>query len=232
MEQIMNAVKPIQVMIVDDHKMVRDGIKASLAPANEIEIVDEADSEREALVKIADHPTLDVVIVDISLGESSGIEITKIVAQKHPNIRILALSMHDEINHIANMLEAGAIGYVLKNTGMNELIEAIKTVAAGENYFSKEVSATMMSSFMRRKGDIVAGRHSVNQASSLEDLTKREIEILRLIAEEYTNQEIADKLFISPRTVDTHRRNLILKLDAKNTAGLVRFAIKHNLVRL
>jgi DNA-binding NarL/FixJ family response regulator len=227
MEQIMNAVKPIQVMIIDDHKMVRDGIKASLAPANEIEIVDEADSETEALVKIADHPTLDVVIVDINLGESSGIEITKIVAQKYPNIRILALSMHDEINHIANMLEAGAIGYVLKNTGMNELIEAIKTVAAGKNYFSKEVSATLMNSFIRRKGNGPA-----DQASSLEELTKREIEILRLIAEENTNQEIADKLFISPRTVDTHRRNLILKLDAKNTAGLVRFAIKHNLVRL
>ena len=224
--------KPIQVMIIDDHKMVRDGIKASLAPADEIEIVDEADSKKEALVKIAGHPALDVAIVDISLGESNGVEITKIIAQTYPNIRILALSMHDEITHIAHMLEAGAMGYVLKNTSMNELIEAIKTVAAGENYFSKEVSTTLMNSFMRRKGNAPVGSHSANDASSLEDLTKREIEILKLIAEENTNQEIAKKLFISPRTVDTHRRNLILKLDAKNTAGLVRFAIKHNLVRL
>src|SRR5690606_33768405 len=120
--------------------------------------------------------------------------------------------MHDEINHIANMLEAGAMGYILKHTGMDDLIEAIKTVAAGENYFSKEVSATLMNSFIRRSpaGRYPAGRHSAQQAASLEDLTKREIEILRLIAEEHTNQEIANKLFISPRTVDTHRRNLIL----------------------
>jgi DNA-binding NarL/FixJ family response regulator len=135
--------------------------------------------------------------------------------------------MHDEVSHIANMLEAGARGYILKSTGMNELIEAIKTVAAGENYFSKEVSNTLMNSFMSRKG-----RSTTKDRICLEDLTKRETEILKLIAEEHTNQEIADILFISPRTVDTHRRNLILKLNAKNTAGLVRFAIKHNLIQL
>ena len=106
----MRTLQPIQVMIIDDHKLVRDGIRASLSPATEIEIADEASSKQEALAKIAHHPALDVVIVDINLGESNGIEVTKIIAQKHPNIRILALSMHDEINHIASMLEAGAMG--------------------------------------------------------------------------------------------------------------------------
>ena len=223
----MSAIQPIQIMLVDDHKMVRDGIKASLATTHEIVIVDEAGSVMEALEKLESHPLLDLVIVDISLGEGSGIEVTKMITRQYPHLKVLALSMHDEITHITNMLEAGAMGYILKNTGMKELVEAIKTVAAGKNYFSKEVSTTLMDSFISRKK-----RSTHNHQTCLEDLTKRETEILKLIAEEYTNQEIADKLYISPRTVDTHRRNLILKLNAKNTAGLVRFAIKHNLVRL
>ncbi len=219
--------QPIQIMVVDDHKMVRDGIKASLATTDEIVIADEAGSGKEAMDKIENNSPLDVIIVDINLGESNGIEVTKMITQQYPHIKVLALSMHDEVIHIANMLEAGAMGYILKNTGMNELIAAIKAVAEGENYFSKEVSTALMHSFLSRKK-----RSTYRNQVCLEDLTKRETEILKLIAEEYTNQEIAEKLFISPRTVDTHRRNLILKLNAKNTAGLVRFAIKHNLVQL
>ena len=244
--------KPIQVIIVDDHKLVRDCIKISLASSDEIEIVEEAPSKKEALAKIAAHPTLNVAILDISLGENNGVEITQIITQKYPHIKVLALSMHNEISHIVDMIEGGAMGYILKNTGMQELTKAIKIIATGENYFSQGISSTLMNYFIRKKGNAAAGRHSAGRGRrtvrravapsppghsatapiDLEHLTEREIEILRLIAEEHTKQEIADKLSISPRTVDTHRHNLILKLEAKNTAGLVRFAIKHKLVQL
>ena len=218
----------INVLVVDDHRMIRDGIRVSLAEVDDMCVVDEAASQEEAVAKLAQHPDVHVVVMDISLGDGGdGIAATRQLIQHDPAVRVLALSMHDEEAHITNMLQAGAVGYLLKDTGMDELVTAIRTVAQGESYFSRDVSATMMSRFMTNK------KAKASSDSVLpEQLTRREREILQLIAEEYTNPEIAEKLFISPRTVDTHRRNLILKLNAKNTAGLVRYAIKHALVDL
>ena len=218
----------IDILIVDDHRLIRDGIRASLAEEADMCVVEEATDHREAIAKLTEHPDIQVVIMDISLrnGED-GISTTQQITEQYPNVRVLALTMHDEEAHITNMLRAGAVGYLLKDTGMGELVVAIRTVAQGESYFSKDVSATMMKRFMTNKPVKPA-----NGSVPPEQLTRREQEILQLIAEEYTNPEIAEKLFISPRTVDTHRRNLILKLNAKNTAGLVRYAIKHELVAL
>ena len=218
----------INVLVVDDHRMIRDGIRVSLAEVDDMCVVDEAASQEEAVAKLAQHPDVHVVVMDISLGDGGdGIAATRQLIQHDPAVRVLALSMHDEEAHITNMLQAGAVGYLLKDTGMDELVIAIRTVAQGESYFSRDVSATMMSRFMTNK------KAKASSDSVLpEQLTRREREILQLIAEEYTNPEIAEKLFISPRTVDTHRRNLILKLNAKNTAGLVRYAIKYELVDL
>ncbi|MEK6480302.1 response regulator transcription factor [Catalinimonas sp. 4WD22] len=216
--------KPIKILIVDDHKMIRDGIKASLFGATDIQVLDEAASAQEALAKLALHPDLDVVVMDISLGEGEdGISVTKKITDKYQEVKILAISMHDEEMHVIKMLQAGAIGYMLKYQGMSDLVEAIKTVAVGESFFSKDVSEILMSQFVRKKT-------KPNFRKGLGELTKREVEILIMIAEEYTNQEIAEKLFISPRTVDTHRRNLILKLNVKNTAGLVKYAISQHLI--
>ncbi|MEQ9442993.1 MAG: response regulator transcription factor [Cyclobacteriaceae bacterium] len=217
----------IDILIVDDHQMIRDGIKASLSDEPGIRVVAEAATSIEAIQKLSQSP-VSVVVMDISLGEKEdGIQTTRQIVQQYPKVHVLALSMHDEEAHITNMLQAGAIGYLLKDTGMDELVEAIKTVASGESYFCKKVSSTMMHRFMKHK-KTTSQLHGIHP----DQLTKREREILKLIAEEYTNPEIAEKLYISPRTVDTHRRNLILKLNVKNTAGLVRYAIKHELINL
>ncbi|MDF9796538.1 DNA-binding NarL/FixJ family response regulator [Catalinimonas alkaloidigena] len=214
----------IKILLVDDHKMIRDGIRASLAGTADISVVEEAASAREALKKIAQHPSIDVVVMDISLGEGEdGISVTKTITEKYQGVNILAMSMHDEETHVIKMLQAGAIGYMLKDQGMSDLVEAIRTVAGGESFFSKDVSELLMSHFVRKKTKPNAKKDMVN-------LTRREIEVLKKIAEEYTNQEIAEALFISPRTVDTHRRNLILKLNVKNTAGLVKYAISQQLI--
>jgi len=216
----------INVLVVDDHQMIRDGIRISLSDIADIRVIGEAAHSAEALKQLREHVSVQVVVMDISLGdETGGTETTRQIKEQYPEIAVLALTMHNEEPHITSMLRAGATGYILKDTGMDELITAIRTVASGQTYFSKEVAATVMNRFMT---------HSSHRQPNgqIETLTPREREVLQLIAQEFTNHEIADRLFISPRTVDTHRRNLILKLNVKNTAGLVRYAIKQNLVDL
>lgn len=212
----------IRVILVDDHKIIRDGIRAMLDAAPEVEVVAEADNGRE-LMEMIDDVDADMVIMDVNMPQMNGIEATIRMQQEHPDIPVLALSMHEEVEYITKMLQAGAYGYILKNAGQTELLNAINKIAEGEKYFSSDVSYTMMMSYIdgeappRAKGDI--------------HLTNRETEIIKLIANEMTNQEIADKLEISLRTVDTHRRNLLQKLGVKNTAGLVKYAMQNNLVQ-
>jgi DNA-binding NarL/FixJ family response regulator len=214
--------KIIRVLIVDDHQIIRDGVKALLNKAEGIKIVKEASNGVEALnILKADSSTLDVVLMDIGMPEMDGIAATKKITDEFPEIKVLALSMHDDESHIINMLQNGASGYVLKTIGKQELISAIKRVATGQSYFTNEASAVLLGYLSRKE-------HS-NRGAASNKLTKREIEIISLIANEYTNNQIAEKLYISPRTVDTHRRNLLQKLNAKNTAGLVKYAINHHL---
>lgn len=216
----------ITVLIVDDHKIIRDGIKSLLEDTPNIKIVGEASNGLEAIEFFKKQPA-DVVIMDIRMPEMGGIETTKFLTENYPNVKILALTMHDEEAFISKMLNAGASGYLLKNVGKEEFITAINKIYKGENYFSLEVATKMMTKFMSSK-------FNDEQENDAEDndlqLTKREIEVIKLIAEGLTSQDIADKLFISPRTVDTHRRNLLQKLNVKNTAELIKFAIKHNIV--
>ena len=215
----------IKVILVDDHEIIRDGIKALLKGADGIDIVGEAENGQEA-IELLDKNNIDLVLMDISMPIMDGIDATKYISKNFSWVKVIVLSMHDDESHIINMLKAGAVGYVFKNTGKIKLIEAIKTVSSGESFFAKEASQKIMEHFMQNKG-------TEKRNGSLEDihrLTEREKEVLRLIAEEYTNQEIADKLFLSPRTIDTHRRNLLQKLNVKNTAGLVKFAIKCGLL--
>lgn len=215
----------ITVLIVDDHKIIRDGIKSLLEDAPNIQIVGEASNGLEAIEFFKNQPT-DIVIMDIRMPEMGGIETTKFLTENYPGVKILALTMHDEEAFISKMLHAGASGYLLKNVGKEEFITAIHKIYKGENYFSLDVATKMMTKFMSSK--------PVEDDEVVEDddlqLTKREIEVIKLIAEGLTSQDIADKLFISPRTVDTHRRNLLQKLNVKNTAELIKYAIKHNIV--
>lgn len=218
------SMESVKILIVDDHPMIRLGIRSILNNVEHLNVADEANNGREALEKLA-KDNFDLVIMDIKMPEMNGIEATEEIVKLHPSTKVLAISMFDEQRYIVKMLQAGALGYVLKNTGKNEMVNAINSIMAGESYFSQEVSNIMMSQFMTR-GSLNQTLESKNDIA----LTKRETEIIRMISEELTNSEIADRLGISSRTVDTHRRNLLQKLDVKNTAGLVKYAMVHHLL--
>lgn len=212
----------IKVLIADDHKIFRDGIRSILEKETDIDVVGEAANGLEVLEKIK-NLTVNVLILDIDIGEPGGIEITGRVSAQYPEVKILILSMIGLHDFVIQALEKGAIGYLLKNTGKDEVLTAIRSVAKGDSYFNKEVSAILIEQLNRP-------RSSKNRTGDI-PLTPREIEVLQLIAQEFSNQEIAEKLFISIRTVDTHRRNMLEKLGARNTAGLVKYAIRKGLAK-
>lgn len=214
--------KPIRLFIADDHQMLLDGMKALLRDVEDIIVVGEASNGSDVLQYLEQHP-VDVILMDISMPVMNGIETTSHIVHKYPNVRVIALTMHGERSFISRVLKAGAAGYVLKNTGKQDLLQAIRKVASGGTYISHEVASVMMEQFMPQ----AARRNGTGTAAS--ELTKREEEILRLIAQEMTNNEIADRLFISMHTVETHRKNLIRKIGVKNTAGLVKYALQQGL---
>jgi len=211
----------INLVIADDHKIFRDGLKSIFDNQAEIDVVGEAANGAQVL-DLLSKQSIDVILMDISMGESDGIGTTQIIKKKYPDIKVLILSMHNESGFIIKSMEAGASGYLLKNAGKEETIRAINTVFTGDTYYSNEVSEKILAHLTQKNNNNKGSIH----------LTKREKEILKLIAEEYTNPEIAEQLFISIRTVDTHRRNLLEKIGAKNTVGLVKYAIKEGLLDL
>ncbi|MGI9544379.1 MAG: response regulator [Cyclobacteriaceae bacterium] len=211
----------IRILLADDHQMIREGIKALLRKNCEILICGEAETGKEALDLLADQPA-DLVLMDINMPEMNGIETTKAIQKAHPNTRVLALTMHQDDTHIISMLEAGASGYLLKTSDLKTLEKAIEQVYAGHTFFPPEVAQTVLQRHVKPKQTHGNSRNVL--------LTNREKEILRLITEGLTNPEIGEKLFISKRTVDAHRRNLLDKIQAKNTAGLIMYAVKQGLV--
>ncbi len=210
----------IKVLIADDHQVFRDGIESILEDVEGMEVVAQAEDGKIVLEKLKTI-TPDVILMDISMGDANGIETTQIVKKDYPQIKVLVLSMHEETDYIVKMLEAGASGYLLKDAGSNEMIKAIQEVYSGGTYYSQQVSAAIVSR--------LTNRNKKKEKQKGITLTRRETEILELITNEYTNPEIAEKLFISIRTVDTHRRNLLEKLNVKNTAGLVKYALRHGI---
>lgn len=211
----------MKVAIVDDHKMFRQGVESMLNEHDDVSLSWGAKDSEETLENLAKEVP-DVILMDITLGDESGITLTKTILESYPSIKILGLSMHKEDNYIVNLLEVGAKGYLLKDAGSDEMVLAIKKVYDGDTYYSSHVTNVLVK-------HVTQGTKPSEKGDQVK-LTKREVEILTLIAEENSNPEIAEQLFISIRTVDTHRRNLLDKLQAKNTAGLVRYAMKHGLV--
>lgn len=210
----------IRVLIVDDHQILIDGMKAILATSEIIEVVGGATNADEAIA-LASSLTPQVILMDIQMPGKNGIETTQEILQLHSNIKIIALSSANESFYIKKMLEAGASGYVLKNIDKEELIEVIKKVNNGEKHLDPEVASQLINNYTEKN-------HS---ASTLIDkLTKREKEILILIAQGLTDKEIADKIFLSSLTVITHRKNILSKLDLKNKVELTRFAIDNQLI--
>lgn len=210
----------IKVLLADDHKIFREGLRSILEKEKDMEVLDEASNGTEVIEKIA-KLAVDVLVLDIDIGTPNGIEITEAVSNSHPDVKILILSMMGLHDFVIQALEKGAIGFLLKNTGKDEVLTAIRSVAKGDSYFSREVSAILI----EQLNNPVLAR----KKNSDIPISPREIEVLKLIAQEYSNSEIAEKLYISIRTVDTHRRNLLEKLGVKNTAGLVKFAIQKGL---
>lgn len=214
--------KQIKILIADDHKIFREGLAELLDKEKNMKVVAGVGSGAEVFEMMQQH-VVDLILMDIDMGETSGIEVTAEIKKQYPEVKVLTLSMHGEKNYILKMLEAGANGYILKNAGKEEMINAIQTAAEGNTYFSSQVSAKLLEHLANPGG---TGKKKQEDTP----LTDREIEVLILIAEEYSNPEIAEKLFISVRTVDTHRRNLLDKLGVKNTAGLVKYAIQKGLL--
>ncbi len=215
----------VRLLLVDDHKIIRDGLKALLLGEHGIDIVGECNDGNQVIGFLKKN-AVDVILMDINMPVINGIEATQLVTDNFSNIRVIALTMHNEDAYITKILKAGAIGYVMKNTGKQELLTAIRKVVKDGNYFTEDVAKIMFSKFMKKN----MPPKQNNVLITVDDLTRREVEILQLIAEELTNNQIAERLFISPRTVDTHRRNLLQKLSVRNTAGLVKFAIQNGLV--
>lgn len=218
--------KTTKILIVDDHEVVRDGLKNILTSLDNITIAGEAGNGEDA-VKMYVSLKPDLVIMDISMPGMNGIEATKIIKEKDPDACILILTMHDNQEYLNQIIRSGAKGFILKNTDKDELLEAVKTVSAGDNFFSKDISKLIIDNYIRTAKDT-----DKNDGYKEVPLTKREIEILKLIASGYSNQEIANILYISYNTVDTHRKNIMHKLSIKNTAGLVRYAIEKGLISL
>lgn len=212
----------INVYIVDDHKMVIEGLMLLLQYQKEIKVVGHALSGEEALEHLGDLSP-DVVLMDVNMPGMNGIETTKRLLAKYPDMKIIAISMHKESSLIKLMLASGAKGYVLKNAGQDELIEAITTIHGGKRYLDDAVNEIIINS--------VANPSKAKKASIFPKLSRREKEVLRLIMEEKTTQEIADKLFISFGTVETHRRNMLIKTGARNTVGLVKMAMEYDMLK-
>ncbi len=210
-----------KIFIVDDHQIMVDGIKSLLEINNNFEIVGTTTKSKEALNGII-NSNANLVITDINMAELSGIELTKKIKAHNFEIKVLALSMYGDKATINEMIEAGVDGYILKNTGLDELTNAIKTIEMGNVFFSNQVTLEMLKSIKEVNSPI--------ETNEFGHLTPREIQIIKLIAEEMSNAEIGDKLFISERTVETHRKNIFRKTNIKSVAGLIKYAITQKII--
>lgn len=222
MNNVTPSVPRINLLLVDDHPLVIEGIKTLLRTDAAVRVVAQASSGPEALLRLREHPEVDVVLLDLHMPRMSGVELTRFIRAEHPGVRVLALSMFHDHASVTQVLEAGGLGYLLKNTSKAELSAAIADVAAGRTHFSQEVGQTLLQNL-----DVPGQR---NGAALIAELTSREREILRLVAGEKSNQAIAEALFISERTVETHRKNILTKTNCKSVVGLIQYAIKHKLL--
>jgi len=209
-----------KLLIADDHQMFVDGLRSLLVDEHELCVVGEAKNGFEVL-QFCDREAVDIVIMDINMPGMDGIQASRELSKKHPEVKVLGLSMYNDRDYISDILKAGASGYVLKNTGKDNLLHAISTLRSGESYLSEEVSKTLLSSFIKH----------LSHEHTTEKLSDREKEVLECIASGLTTQEIGEKLFISKNTVETHRKNLLYKLKARNTAELVNNAYKQRLIQ-
>ncbi|MEL6673818.1 MAG: response regulator transcription factor [Bacteroidota bacterium] len=206
---------PIRVFLVDDHQIILDGLQALLSSIADIEVVGEANSGRELLQRLP-LTKVEVILMDVDMPHMDGREATQQVKRHFPDLKVIILSMHHSQEMVRKLMQAGANGYVLKNADQAEVVQAIRQVKAGKSYFSGQITETLL-------------QPQLEEASTA-TLTSREREILILVAEGFTNIEIGNQLHISPRTVDSHRTNLMKKLSVNNVAGLIRYAFRKGMI--
>lgn len=206
----------IKLILADDHKLFREGVRSILESSEDFEIIDEVANGRTLISSLREKET-DLIILDISMPGLSGIEATRLIKKEYPCLKILILSMHSEESFIRSAIEAGASGYLPKEIDHNELIEAIHIIHEGGNYYSKDISNKLINSYLNKEK---------------QNLTPREKEIVALVCDGLTNKEIADRLSISVRTVDCHKNNILQKLGLRSSVDLVKYAIKNQLISL
>ncbi len=213
----------VKILIADDHELILNGIRDMLKNVKRYRIVGQASNGEEAVEKSLELKP-DVIFMDISMPVLNGIEATQIIVAKLPGIKILALTQQEENEYVMQILGAGGFGYLLKNSKKEEFIEAIESVLEGNKYLSKQISEQMINSMV--------GRNSRGQEEDHDEvpLTKREMEIIKKIADDMSNQQIADELHISLRTVETHRRNIMQKLKVNTVVSLLKYATHHNII--
>lgn len=220
--------KTIKIAIADDHQLFLEGLKFIISSFSNVEVVIEANNGQELLKSLADRP-VDVVLMDLDMPILDGIETTKEVKMKYPELKIILLTMHNSPNLITNMMQLGANGYLVKDEKPQILYEAIQSVVNKDYFFNEYVFKALLE---ENKEHYKNKKVQLKKSSQETSFSNRELEILQLICLEYTGQEIAKKLYLSPKTVEGHRQKLLRKTGSKNTAGLVIFAIKNNLVEV
>lgn len=209
----------IKVLLVDDHDLVRSGIKKLLSDSHDIEIVGEAASGIEAL-KLVERLKPNVVLMDVNMPEMDGLEATKKIHQKYPNVKVLVLSVHDDDPYPSRVLQAGALGYITKGAATDEMLSAIRAVDAGRRYLSPSVAQKL------------ALKHLEPEVEGQEALSEREMQILEMITSGMKVADIADRLYISPKTVNSYRYRIFEKLNVHSDVELTRYAIRHKLIEL
>jgi two-component system, NarL family, response regulator DegU len=213
----------IKLAVVDDHSLFRKGMISILNQVTDFEVVFDATNGREFLTKLVIDP-IDIVLLDLQMPELDGIKTTEIIREKHPDVKVIILSMHDEDQFVLHLMEIGANGYLLKDTDSDEVEKAIRKVYEADHYFSDFVSKIMLRKMTRKS------QHDNKMFNYKTDLSERELQVLKHICDGLTTTEIGDIVCLSPRTVEGHRLRMMEKLGMKNTAGLVAYAIKNNLV--
>lgn len=213
----------LKIYLVDDHKLFREGLKLLLSTRDFVKHIYEASNGRE-FVESLPLVDCDVVLMDIEMPEMNGIEATREALRLYPDLKIVVLSMYGDEQYYYQMIDAGAKGFMLKNSGIENVINAILKVAAGENFFSEELLFNILNN--------IRGSHKPDSGFPDNELSEREMEILYHVCKGESNQEIADSLFISKRTVDKHRANLLSKTGCRNTAALVMYAIKNKIIEV
>lgn len=209
------------ILIVDDHQILIDGVKSLLRKEQKFKIAAEALSAKSAL-EILESNKFDILISDVSMPEMDGVELTKIVKQTYPDLKVLVLTMYNNQEIANELIMSEAEGFILKNTGKKELVAALESIAEGGTYYSQEILAKVMQAIKTEK----------KAKEELVCLTDRELEVLQLICEEYSSEQIADKLCISKRTVDTHRQHIYEKTKCKTIISLIKYAIRNNLASI